>query len=232
MEIHVAIAKVDRYSSPEQGDQVEMIERPNGGVSIILAEGKLGGHRSKVITRKAVYHLLSLIFDGIHDGAASRAVLTALKNEYRGEAQFSLSLLSCDLETGTIILTKNNSIPVILVRSDQSNYLSCEGDQNEIDLLKPSVYQFQIENDFIVIMFSDGIASAGEQYDQLVEWCTFVEALMEEQQPTVQDLADFLLNQAIGRDLGQPHDDMTVVVVQVNPTVSKGVRRISVVLPL
>jgi hypothetical protein len=38
MEIQIAISKVDRYSSPEQGDQVEIVERPNGGVSVILAK--------------------------------------------------------------------------------------------------------------------------------------------------------------------------------------------------
>lgn len=59
MEIQIAIAKVDRYSSPEQGDQVEVVERPNGGISVILGEGKLNGSRSKFVARKAVHRVLS-----------------------------------------------------------------------------------------------------------------------------------------------------------------------------
>ena len=40
MEIHAAISKVDRYSSNQQGNKAEIIERPNG-VSIVMAEGSL-----------------------------------------------------------------------------------------------------------------------------------------------------------------------------------------------
>lgn len=232
MEIRFAIAKVDRFASPEQGDQVEMIERPNGGVSIILAEGKLDSNRSRFVARKAVHRLLSLIFEGIHDGAASRAVLSGLKAEYHGLAELSLNLLSCDLESDTIILTKNNTIPIIITRNGHGEVLSCENYQGEMNPLTPSIYQFQIESDLTIIMFSDGVASAGDESNHKVDWCTLLESLSEEQRPSVQELADFVLNQAIGKDYGEPHDDMTVVAIQVSPANSQGVRRISVVLPM
>lgn len=230
MEIQIAIAKVDRYSSPEQGDQVEVVERPNGGISVILGEGKLNGSRSKFVARKAVHRVLSLLLDGIHDGAASRAVLSALKTEYHGEAEFSLSLLSCDLQSQTIVLTKNNDLPVIMVRKNKGSYTSYEG-HDEVDPQLPNVYQFPIEDDFIIIMFSDGVATAGWECSQPLEWNSLMETVLEEQEFPVQQLADLILNQAIGQDLGHPHDDMSVVVMQVGKSSGRPIRRLSVSLP-
>lgn len=231
MEIQIAISKVDRYSSPEQGDQVEIVERPNGGVSVILGEGKLNGKRSKFVARKSVHRVLSLLLDGIHDGAASRAVLSALKTEYHGEAEFSLNILSCDLESETIVLTKNNDLPVIMIRKNKGSYTSYEG-HDEVDPQEPNVYQFPIENDFIIIMFSDGVATAGWECSQPLEWNSLMETVLDEQELTVQELADQILNQAVAQDLGQPHDDMSVVVMQVGRNIGKPIRRMSLTLPL
>ncbi len=231
MEIQIAVAKVDRFYSGEQGDQVEVIERPHGGISVILGEGKLNGQRSKEISRKAVHRVLSLIFEGIHDGAASRAVLSALKAEHRGEAELSLNILSCDLEASTILLTKNNPVPVFLVRNNQDNLISYT-ESEAIDPLKPTVYQFPIENNFTVVMFSDGVASAGADYGQPLQWGDLMETFLDEPDLSVQLLADQLLNQAIALDLGNPHDDMTVVVIRVNRRQGKPIRRISMVLPV
>jgi hypothetical protein len=41
-----------------------------------------------------------------------------------------------------------------------------------------------------------------------------METVLDEQELTVQELADQILNQAVAQDLGQPHDDMSVVVMQ------------------
>jgi len=231
MEIQIAVAKVDRHFSGEQGDQVELIERPHGGISVLLGEGKLNGQRSREVSRKAVHRVLSLIFEGIHDGAASRAVLSALKAEYHGEAELSLNILSCDLEASTILLTKNNNVPVFLVRMDQDNLISYSGSE-EVDPLRPTVYQFPIEDNFTVIMFSDGVASAGAALGQSLEWGDLMETVLDEPDLTIQQLADNLLNQAVSHDLGDPHDDMTVVVVRVGQTDGKPIRRISMVLPV
>ena len=79
MEIQAAIAKVDRYSSLNRVTRLEVIERPNGGISFVMAEGKISGRRSKMVTMKAVHRTMTLISEGIHDGASARAVLSGIK---------------------------------------------------------------------------------------------------------------------------------------------------------
>ncbi len=232
MEIRVAIAKVNGFASEELGDQVEVIERPHGGLSVILAEGKLKGQHSTMIARKGVQKVLASIFEGVHDGTAARQVLAEIQNSFGNNAQLSLSLLSCDLQSNSIILTKNNDIPVIIIRNSESDYIRCDANKYEGSPDKPSVYQFPLDSAFTIIMFSDGVAKAGSTDGYRAQWCTFLGAIMEEQNPSVQDLADFLLDQAIGIDYGEPKDDMSVVALQVSSDLSSGIRRMSLILPV
>lgn len=231
MEIQAAIAKVDRYSSSEQGDKVEVIERPHGGMSIILAEGKLNGRRSKAVALKGVHKLLTLISEGIHDGAATRAVLGNLHNEHAGKAELALSVLSCDLTSGTLVITKNNDLPVALVREDNVDYLRMEQDDTDL-ALNPRVFQFQIEPGLTFVFCSDGILKAGTQGGQPFDLDLNLEAIYEEDEPSVRELADYLLTQAISQDIGRPRDDMSVIVLRVVAKSNKNIRRVDIQVPI
>jgi len=213
MELQAAIAKVDRFSSVEQGDKVEIIERPHGGISIIMAEGKLGGRRSRIIAMKAVHSILNLIASGLHDGASSRIVLSNIFEEHKGKAQVKLHIISCDLESQSIVITKNNITPVVTVFDGAAEYLRFDGTIESDHCASPSVFQFEIKEGRDFILVSDGILQAGSQYEQPLDLRVLVESLFEDDEPTVQNLADAILNQAISQDLGRPRDDMTVTVL-------------------
>lgn len=232
MELQAAISKVDRYSSAEQGDKVEVIERPRGGISIIMAEGKLGGRRSRSIAMKAVHSILNLISSGLHDGAASRTVLSKIKDEHNGKAKVSLSIISCDLDSQSIVITKNNSIPVITVFEGMVDYLRFDDSTDADQSLVPSVYQFEIEEGRDFILVSDGVLQAGSQYEQPLDLRVSVESLFEEDEPSVQEVADAILTQAVSQDLGRPRDDMTVTVLRISAAPSTNIRRECVHFPI
>ena len=232
MEIQAAISKVDRYSSAEQGDKVEVIERPRGGISIIMAEGKLSGRRSRSIAMKAVHSILNLISTGVHDGAASRTVLSNIHDEHKGKAQVRLHIISCDLESQSIVITKNNTTPVLTVFEGSVDYLPFDGTTDSDPCDCPSVYQFEIQEGRDFILVSDGILQAGAQHEHMLDLRLLVESLFEDDEPTVQTIADTILNQAISQDLGRPHDDMTVTVLRISPTPSSNIRREYVHFPI
>lgn len=232
MEIQAAIAKADSYSSPEQGDKVEVIERPNGGLSFVMAEGKVSGRRSKTITMKAVHRTMSLISEGIHDGASARAVLSGIKSEHQNLAEVNLSILSCDLESGTIVITKNHCVPILFIRDGFIDILQLDKNCEENVSGIPSVYQFAIENETTFVLFSDGVYSAGQQDNQLSDLSLELETMLEEQLPTVQELANFILTRAINLDTGRPRDDMTVLVVKITTAELKGLRTVSIKFPI
>jgi serine/threonine protein phosphatase PrpC len=232
MEIQAAISKADRYSSSEQGDKVEIIERPRGGLSVIIAEGKLNGQQSRSIAMKAVHSILNLISTGLHDGASSRIVLSNIFEEHQGKAKVSLHIISCDLESQSIVITKNNTTPVITVFEGSADYLPFDGSFDSEPCDCPSVYQFEIEEGRDFILVSDGILQAGAQNEHPQDLRLLVESLFEDDEPSVQEIADTILNQAINQDLGRPRDDMTVTVLRISPAPSSNIRRECVHFPI
>ena len=56
--------------------------------------------------------------------------------------------------------------------------------------------------------------------------------MLEDQDPTPQELADSLLAHAVNLDEGRPADDVSVVVLKVRSSNGDNVRRMSVRLPL
>jgi len=232
MELQAAISKVDQFSSSEQGDKVEIIERPRGGISIIMAEGKLGGRHSRTIAMKAVHSIMSLIASGLHDGAASRIVLSNIIEEHKGKAQVNLNIISCDLESQSIVITKNNTTPVVTVFEGIAEYLRFDGIIDADHSSSPSVFQFEIEEGRDFILVSDGILQAGAQHEQPLDLRVLVESLFEDDEPTVQAMADAILTQAISQDLGRPRDDMTVTVLRISPSPTNNIRREYVHFPI
>ncbi len=73
MEIKLAVAKINKYASSESGDSVEVVERPNGGISVVMADGQSSGKGAKHISSLVVRKVISLLSEGVRDGAAARA---------------------------------------------------------------------------------------------------------------------------------------------------------------
>jgi hypothetical protein len=69
MEIQIATSKVRKYATRTSGDTVEIIERPNGGVSVVMADGQSSGRGAKWVSSFVVRKVISLLADGVRDGA-------------------------------------------------------------------------------------------------------------------------------------------------------------------
>ena len=48
MELQVAVAKAGKYATRESGDTLEMIERPHGGLSFVLADGQTSARGTRL----------------------------------------------------------------------------------------------------------------------------------------------------------------------------------------
>jgi hypothetical protein len=73
MQIQVAVAKIEKYASSESGDTLEMVERPHGGLSLVLVDGQRSGKGAKAISNLVAAKTIALLADGVRDGAAARA---------------------------------------------------------------------------------------------------------------------------------------------------------------
>jgi serine phosphatase RsbU (regulator of sigma subunit) len=233
VEVQIAVAKVNKYASPESGDTLEAIERPNGGLSLVLADGQTSGFGAKAISMMVVRKVISLLAEGVRDGAAARAASDALYTEKKGKVISTLNIVSVDLHSGTIVLTRNNPAPIFVSRGDRTDCLSDEsiplGISREV---RPVITEISIEIGLTIVVYTDGMNHAGERYGHPMDVCQVIHSFLEEQDPIPQDLADSLLAYAVRLDDNRPADDISILVLKVVPSIGDDVRRMSIRLPI
>jgi len=233
MEIQIAVAKVNKYATSESGDTLEVVERPGGGLSIVLADGQTSGKGAKAISTMVVRKVISLLAEGVRDGAAARAASDYLYTERNGKVSATLNVISVDLQTNTLVITRNNPSPVYIAHGDVIDRLDTEskpiGTSRNI---RPIICEMPLENGLTLVVFTDGLINAGERAGKSLDVSTVLEALLEESNPNAQEIADSLLAHALRLDEGRPGDDISVVVLRATPNFSDNVRRMTVRLPV
>ena len=233
MEIQIAVAKTNKYASSESGDTLEVVERPNGGVSVVLADGQTSGKGAKTISSMVVRKVIALLAEGVRDGAAARAASDHLYTERNGKVSATLNILSVDLQSGTIVISRNNHCPVFVAQSDRIDCLST--DSRSIGTsrnIRPSITEISLLDHTTIVMYTDGLTHAGERYGEEIDICTLLESHLEDNEPSSQEIADALLANAMRLDHNRPNDDMSVVVLRVLPVNVDEVRRMVVRLPV
>jgi serine phosphatase RsbU (regulator of sigma subunit) len=233
VEVQIAVAKVNKYASAESGDTLEAVERPNGGVSVVLADGQTSGHGAKAVSMMVVRKVISLLAEGVRDGAAARAASDALYTEKKGKVISTLNIASVDLHSGTIVLTRNNPASIFVARGEKADCLDAEsvplGTSRDV---RPVITEIEIETGLTIIIYTDGLMHAGERRGQAMDVCEVIRSLLEDQEPTPQELADALLGFAVRLDDNRPGDDISVLVLKVIPLSGDNVRRMSIRLPI
>lgn len=233
MEIKIAVSKIKKYASRNSGDTVEVIERPNGGLSVVLADGQSSGPGAKWVSSFVVRKVISLLADGVRDGAAARAASDALYTERNGKVSATLNLISVDLLTNTLVVTRNNPAPVLVAHDDDIKCLDepCK----PIGLYRgtrPLITQFDLQIGLTIVIFTDGITHAGKRIGQPFDAFEFLQVMLEDNEPTAKEIADSLLEYALKLDQGRPADDTSVVALRVVPGDDNLIRRMTIELPV
>jgi serine phosphatase RsbU (regulator of sigma subunit) len=233
MEIRIAVAKINKYATSDSGDTLEVVERPNGGLSVVLADGQTSGRGAKTISTMVVRKVISLLAEGVRDGAAARAASDYLYTERSGKVTATLNVLSADLQTNTLVITRNNPSPVFLAQNDQIDCLGSESQPIGTSRnIRPSICEVALQSGLTIVMYTDGLCFAGERYGNPLDVRNTLEAILEEQDPSAQEIADSLLSHAIRLDQGRPDDDISVVVLRTLTNTGDSIRRMTVRLPV
>ena len=233
MEIQIAVAKINKYAVSESGDTFEVVERPTGGLSVVLADGQTSGRGAKAISQLVVRKVIGLIAEGVRDGAAVRAASDALFADKAGKVTCTLNIASVDLHSKTIVLARNNPAPIFICRGEQID----AHNEDSVSLgtsrnVRPVITELSVESGLLIVIFTDGISHAGERRGQPMNVGETIRSLIEDQDPTPQQLADSLLAHAISLDDNRPADDISVVVLKVSSRSGDEVRRMTVRLPI
>ncbi|MBN1937860.1 MAG: serine/threonine-protein phosphatase [Anaerolineae bacterium] len=216
LHVQVAVAKVTQYASGESGDSIEMIERPHGGLSMVMVDGQRSGRAAKSISNIVVRKAISLLGDGVRDGAVARAAHDYLRTMRGGQVSATLNIVSVDMDTETLVISRNSHCPTIVVRRGELLLLDQPSEAVGIHArTKPIVTEMPLASDTYVIAFTDGALHAGSRSGTKMDVVALVRALVQQAGTSAQTLADAILDQAIRRDQGRPGDDISVLVVTI-----------------
>jgi serine phosphatase RsbU (regulator of sigma subunit) len=234
MELQIAAAKVNKYATSESGDTLEVVERPAGGLSVVLADGQRSGRSAKRISNMVVRKVISLLAEGVRDGAAARAASDYLYHQRGGKVVATLNILSVDLVTNTMVVTRNNPAPVVFFKAGK---LTClDADSQPVGIYRdtrPVIYEMDLVNGLSVLVYTDGLTHAGDRYGKRMDINgSFEDLLTKQGSGPLQDVADALLSHALALDKGRPTDDISLVIVQVCDEAEDSIRRLTIRLPL
>ena len=114
LSIQIAIAKTHKYASRDSGDTAEVVERPTGGLSVILVDGQGSGAAAKTLSMLVSSKALALLKEGVRDGAVARGAHDFLHAYRHGKVSATLDIVSVELATRTVLVTRNSVAPYIV----------------------------------------------------------------------------------------------------------------------
>ncbi len=234
MDIQVAVAKINKYATRESGDTLEMIERPGGGLSFVLADGQGSGRAAKAVSHLLARKVISLLAEGVRDGAAARAAHDYLYTLRQGKVSADLTIVSIDLNSRTIVLSRNSGVPILV--ADAAGIRALDDPSQPVGLYartKPAIAEAPMVAGTHVVVYTDGVPEGGMRYGRQINPVNLLTGLLAQERVDAQTIADGLLAAAIAADRGRPEDDMSVLVLSVLPeTCADGVRRMAVRFPI
>lgn len=234
MHVDVAIAKSEKYASRESGDTVELVERPSGGFSVVMIDGQGSGRAAKTLSLLLSSKAVALLKEGVRDGVVARATHDYLFAFRHGQVSATLDLLSIDLKTRSVVVTRNAQSPMLL-RDRQGCHVESI-DSAAIGLYqwtKPTVQEMPIQTGLKILLFTDGVTHSGLRRGALpIDFQQLANDVLTDDASS-QEIADRVLAFAIGRDSGRPSDDIAVVALSIRESDEAGlVRRMQAQIPL
>ncbi len=233
MQVQFGAAKVAKYATRESGDTLEMIERPQGGYSAVLVDGQRSGRSAKIISNIVARKAVSLIGEGVRDGAVARATHDYLLTHRRGQVSAELQIVSVDLSTRTLVISRNSRCSPVLFQNGTGQLLDAPSQVLGIYArTKPVVVEVPVTAGTYLVAYTDGIMETGGAARADIDLLAIVTAEAPHG-PSAQAMADLLLARALEADSYRPHDDMSVLVVAVlADPIAYGARRMSLIVPL
>ncbi len=229
----VAVAKTNKFASRESGDTVEVVERPGGGLSVVIVDGQGSGQAAKRLSLLVAGRAVSLLNEGVRDGTAARASHDFLYTHRGGRVSAALDIVSIDLVSRTVVLTRNSETPMLLFQNGTLELVNDSGGRIGVHRqMRPKVLEFPAIPGTVAILLTDGVVHAGHHASGPFDVKEKALSLLAEELP-VQSLVDQLLLSAMAVEWNRPRDDMTIVALKVGPGVrEQPVRRLYLSIPL
>ena len=174
---------------------------------------------------------------GVNGASPRRAARTAhdyLYTHKGGKVSATLNILSIDLASKTLVLSRNNHCPTIVITPDNGFQLLDEPSES-IGVrrgTKPQITELPLTAGTVIVIYTDGLQTAGARSSYVFDVPAAIRELTAGNDINAQQLADSLLERALALDDGRPHDDISLLVLRILDRTGDDVRRLALRIPL
>lgn len=230
--VEVAWSKMPKGGLGQSGDSIELVERPLGGLTLILADGQGSGPAARRISRMVAMKAVQLIADGSRDGAVARAVQDMLYTAREGRVTATLALLSVDFHTRTLVIARNAPCPVIVKQADHVFRLDTRVEViGTYRKTRPAMTELPADPGSVLLTFSDGLMNAGRRYGQTIVWEAWDERLGLTRPDAIETFVQDLMDEALNLEHGRPTDDVSVMALALEGDDDSALRRLRASIP-
>ncbi len=232
--LDLGLAKTEKYASRDSGDTVEIVERPGGGFSVVMIDGQGSGQAAKTLSLLLSSKAVGLIKDGVRDGAVARATHDHLFMFRHGRVSATLDLLSVDMKTRSVVVTRNADAPMLICQRGEYRTVDVgSGPIGRYLFTRPDIREMPLDTGLTIVLFTDGIPQSGRRARRdPLDYVGFAASHFDDHLPA-QEMADRLLKHAIERDDGRPGDDMAVVALRISDHLEpRYIRRMQAQFPM
>lgn len=233
LEIHIAVAKAGRHTTTESGDTLEVIERPGGGFSFVLVDGRGSGRGAKTLSNLVATRAISLLKDGARDGAVARAVHDYLYTYRMGQVAATLNILSVDFSSRNVLMSRNNPAPFyVLTPRGMRTYNEPSTPIGLQAMSKPVITELPLEVYTYVVLFTEGLLRAGERFGDDMDMSNYLAGWPAARGHSPEELTEDLLQRALELEHGQFTQNVSIVTLAILPTQRRdSVRRLRMSVP-
>lgn len=226
LQVNVSIQKVGKHASAKSGDTAEIVERGDGGFSVVLVDGQGSGRGAKALSLLISARAVSLLKDGMRDRAAVEGVHDFLLAHRNGLVSATVDIVTLTPRNHSLVLTRQSSVPAAIDTGNGFEILACEsGPIGRWNGRDPWCYAHPAVNGLRLIVTTDGVAGAGARGTGHPLNIAELANHMSPEMVTANEIAEYVLNEAIRRENDRPADDLTVVALTVAPAPKEPGRR-------
>jgi serine phosphatase RsbU (regulator of sigma subunit) len=201
----------------------------------VLVDGQGSGVAAKMLSNAVSSKAVAMLKEGARDGTVARATHDYLHHYRGGKVSATLDLVSVDLASTSVIVSRNSHCPLLVRDADGPRLVSTHsGPIGPHRHTRPEIVELPMSAGLQLVAYTDGILTAGHRAGRSLD----LPSLMVAEIPIdahAATVADLLLAAAIAADDGRPADDMTVVALTIHHREEPPgplIRRMHAVLPL
>jgi serine phosphatase RsbU (regulator of sigma subunit) len=214
LQFEIAIRSTHKYAVGASGDAARIVDLPDGGVALVVADGQGSGPSARSVARLVAGQAADLLTTGAQALTAAQAASDALFAARAGQVSVSFDIVRAGRQ-GAIELARCSTNEVLLLDGGdwrQIEQASEPGGRFERQL--PQSCQMDAAGVQAVVIATDGIDGAGRKYGRERALFQSVRTLPSYERAAA--LADALFDEAVQLDHGRPADDMTVAVMLIH----------------